>query len=163
MLLQVSLLLLLFYLVIFTTIIVDPVNNLFFSGFSNGAEYGAGNTMSMHGDIYSYGILVLETITGKRPIGSEFREGLSLREYVQLGLQDRVMDVVDMRLSLDLTDGLQTANDSSYKRKIECVVLLLKLGMSCSHELPSSRLPTGDIIKELLAIKESLSMEYRVR
>uniref|UniRef100_A0A0E0HWL3 Receptor kinase-like protein Xa21 n=1 Tax=Oryza nivara TaxID=4536 RepID=A0A0E0HWL3_ORYNI len=148
-----------------SSVLQSSTNSLGFRGTIGYAapEYGAGNTMSMHGDIYSYGILVLETITGKRPIGSEFREGLSLREYVQLGLQDRVMDVVDMRLSLDLTDGLQTANDSSYKRKIECIVLLLKLGMSCSHELPSSRLPTGDIIKELLAIKESLSMEYRVR
>ncbi|KAM0878560.1 hypothetical protein ACQ4PT_034790 [Festuca glaucescens] len=49
-------------------------------------EYGAGNTVSTCGDIYSYGILVLEMVTGKRPINSKFREGLSLREYVELGL-----------------------------------------------------------------------------
>lgn len=116
----------------------------------------------MHGDIYSYGILVLETITGKRPTDSKFSQGLSLREYVELGLHDRMMDVVDMQLSLDLENGLQTASGSSYRRKIDCVVSLLRLGMSCSQELPSSRMPTGDIIKELHAIKESLSREYRM-
>lgn len=120
-------------------------------------EYGAGNMVSTNGDIYSYGILVLETVTGKKPAGSEFRQGLSLREYVKSGLEDEVMEIVDMRLCMDLTNGIPTGNDATYKRKVECIVLLLKLGMSCSQELPSSRSSTGDIVKELLAIKESLS------
>ncbi|CAN6372473.1 unnamed protein product [Urochloa humidicola] len=119
-------------------------------------EYGAGNMVSTNGDIYSYGILVLETITGKRPTDSGFRQELSLREYVELGLQNRVMEVVDIRLSWDLENGLQTMNDSSYRRKIDCVVSLLRLGMSCSEETPSRRMPTGDIIRELQAIKECI-------
>uniref|UniRef100_R7WEQ8 Receptor kinase-like protein Xa21 n=1 Tax=Aegilops tauschii TaxID=37682 RepID=R7WEQ8_AEGTA len=122
-------------------------------------EYGVGNPVSKHGDIYSYGILVLETATGKRPTDSKFRQGLSLREYVELGLCDSMMEVVDMRLSLDLEYGLQTVNASAYKRTIDCLVSLLKLGISCSQELPSSRMPTGDIVKELHAMKESLSRE----
>ncbi|VAI11050.1 unnamed protein product [Triticum turgidum subsp. durum] len=122
-------------------------------------EYGAGNPVSKHGDVYSYGILVLETATGKRPTDSKFRQGLSLREYVELGLCDSMMEVVDMRLSLDLEYGLQTVNASAYKRTIDCLVSLLKLGISCSQELPSSRMPTGDIVKELHAMKESLSRE----
>ncbi|KAL6654821.1 hypothetical protein ACP70R_008286 [Stipagrostis hirtigluma subsp. patula] len=120
-------------------------------------EYGAGNTVSTNGDIYSYGILVLETITGKRPTDSLFRQESSLREYVELGLRDGVMDVVDKRLSSDLENGLRTTNDSSHRRKIDCLVSLLRLGMSCSEEVPSSRMPTGVIIKELHAIKESVA------
>ncbi|XP_062183493.1 receptor kinase-like protein Xa21 [Phragmites australis] len=117
-------------------------------------EYGAGNTVSTNGDIYSYGILVLETITGKRPTDSGFRQGSNLREYVELGLLNGVMDVVDIRLSSDLENRLQSTNDSSYRRQIDCLVSLLRLGMSCSEEMPSSRMPTGDIIRELQAIKE---------
>uniref|UniRef100_A0A0E0MGF6 non-specific serine/threonine protein kinase n=1 Tax=Oryza punctata TaxID=4537 RepID=A0A0E0MGF6_ORYPU len=130
-------------------------------GFRGTIEYGAGNMVSTNGDIYSYGILVLEAVTGKKPAGSEFRQGLSLREYVKFGLQDDVMGIVDVHLSMDLTNGLPTENDATYKRKAECIVLLLKLGMSCSQELPSSRSSTGDIVRELLAIKESLSSEHR--
>ena len=85
----------------------------------NATEYGAGNMVSTHGDIYSYGILVLETITGRRPTDSAFRQGLSLREHVDLALQDRIVDAVDTRLSLDLLNELRTVGESAYKRKTE--------------------------------------------
>lgn len=126
-------------------------------------EYGAGNMVSTHGDIYSYGILVLETITGNRPTESRYRQGLmSLREHVDLALRDRTMDAVDERLFADLENELHTmGDDCSYKRKMDCVAALLSLGMSCTQELPSSRMPTESIIKELLAIKASLLGEHR--
>ncbi|XP_062197181.1 receptor kinase-like protein Xa21 isoform X2 [Phragmites australis] len=119
-------------------------------------EYGAGNMVSTHGDIYSYGILVLETVTGKRPTDSEFPQGLSLREYVEVGLHGRVLDVVDTQLSSCLENELQSADKFSCKTKIDCLISLLRLGVSCSHEMPSNRLPAGDIINELRDIKESL-------
>jgi serine/threonine protein kinase len=116
---------------------------------SHGAEYGAGNMVSTHGDVYSYGILVLELVTGKRPTDGSSTQGLSLREYVELGLHgsgSRVLDVVDTQLSLGRVDELQT----------DCVVSLLRLGVSCSHEMPSSRMATGDVVRELRGINESL-------
>lgn len=128
---------------------------------SNATEYGAGNMVSTHGDIYSYGILVLETITGNRPTDSRYRQGLDLREHVDLSLHDRTMDAVDTRLSADLENELHTIGDSSYNRKINCVVSLLSLGVSCTQELPSKRMPTECIIKELLVIKDSLLREQR--
>lgn len=129
---------------------------------TNETEYGAGNMVSAHGDIYSYGILILETITGRRPTDSAFGQGLSLREYVDLALlQDRMMDAIDTSLSFDLQNVLGTAGDSAYKRKTDCVVSILRLGMSCTQELPSSRTSTEDIIKELVAIKDALLREPR--
>lgn len=122
-------------------------------------EYGAGNMVSTHGDIYSYGILVLETISGKRPTDSRFGQGLSLCEYIDLALQNLVMDIVDSRLSLDLESDLQDIGHPSYERKIDCLVSVLRLGISCSQESPTSRMPTRDIIKELNAVRESLSVE----
>lgn len=68
-------------------------------------EYGAGNVVSTNGDIYSYGILVLETVTGKKPTDTRFRQGLTLREYVELGLDDRVIDIVDTQLSFFFCGG----------------------------------------------------------
>ena len=77
----------------------------------NATQYGAGNVVSTNGDIYSYGILVLEMVTARRPTDTTFREGLSLREYVELALlHNGTMDIIDMRLSLSLkNDELQGA------------------------------------------------------
>ena len=128
----------------------------------NATEYGAGNMVSTNGDVYSYGILVLETVTGKRPTDSRFRQGLSLREYVELGLHDRVMDVLDRWLLMDLENGREAGDGHSYRRKIDCVISLLRLGMSCSHETPSSRMLTAEIVKELHDIRESLLTEHSI-
>ncbi|KAF7045858.1 hypothetical protein CFC21_054921 [Triticum aestivum] len=116
-------------------------------------EYGAGNMVSTNGDIYSYGILVLETVTGKRPTDTIFRQGLRLREYVEKALGHSMMDVIDKRLE----DELRTADDFSRKKKMDCLTSLLRLGMWCCDETPSSRMLTGDIVRQLEAIKESLS------
>jgi serine/threonine protein kinase len=116
--------------------------------------------VSTNGDIYSYGILVLEMLTGRRPTDSTFREGSSLREYVELALLNGSMDVIDTRLSLSLRTELQgegeAEGNSSHKRKTDCLIALLRLGLSCSEELPCSRMPTADIIKELLVMKGSI-------
>ncbi|XP_037480139.1 receptor kinase-like protein Xa21 [Triticum dicoccoides] len=123
-------------------------------------EYGAGNMVSTHGDIYSFGILVLETVTAKRPTDSRFGQGLGLCEYVELALHNNsVMGVVDSRLPLDLKSDHQTVDYHSNKRNVDCLVSVLRLGISCSQESPSSRMPTRGIIKELKAIKESLSTQ----
>lgn len=121
-------------------------------------EYGAGNMVSTYGDIYSYGILVLETMTGKRPTDSNFLEGSSLRQYVERGLGGRLMDVVNTRLSLGLENERQSADDSACRQSqnTHCLISLLRLGLSCSQEMPSSRMKTADILKDLHDIKESL-------
>uniref|UniRef100_A0A0D9XTD0 Receptor kinase-like protein Xa21 n=1 Tax=Leersia perrieri TaxID=77586 RepID=A0A0D9XTD0_9ORYZ len=105
-------------------------------------EYGVGNIASTHGDIYSYGILVLETVTGKRPSDSIFQPALSLRQYVEPGLHGRVIDVVDMKLLSDSVDYVQNPNDSPSRRISGCLVSLLRLGLSCSNELPSTTTTT---------------------
>nr|CAB3491805.1 unnamed protein product [Digitaria exilis] len=144
-----------------SSIVQQSVSSMGFRGTIGYAapEYGAGNVVSTNGDIYSYGILVLEMVTGKRPTDSMFSEGLNMREYVELALHNGVMDAIDMRLSLSLNNEFQgvSEGDSSHKRKTDCVIALLRLGLSCSKELPSNRMPTGDIVKELLVIKGSLS------
>ncbi|KAG2562674.1 hypothetical protein PVAP13_8KG212500, partial [Panicum virgatum] len=119
-------------------------------------EYGAGNVASTNGDIYSYGILVLEMVTGNRSTDSIFTQGTSLREYVALAVTPIEHQMLLTRLYSRLNDELHDGGDALFKSKIDCLISLLRLGLSCSEEVPSSRMPAEDIIKELLGIKEFL-------
>ncbi|KAB2063996.1 hypothetical protein ES319_A10G258400v1 [Gossypium barbadense] len=58
-------------------------------------EYGMGSELSTKGDVYSYGILLLEMFTGKSPIDERFREGLSLHNFVKAALPERIIEITD--------------------------------------------------------------------
>ena len=80
------------------------------------SEYGLGNEVSTHGDVYSFGILLLEMLTGKRPMGNEFRETIELRNYVQRALPERMSTFVDQQLLTETEDDEpSTSNTSSIR------------------------------------------------
>ncbi|XP_058006605.1 probable LRR receptor-like serine/threonine-protein kinase At3g47570 [Hevea brasiliensis] len=58
-------------------------------------EYGIGSQTSTSGDIFSYGILLLEMFTGKRPTDHMFKEGTSLRNFVKRALPEQVTQILD--------------------------------------------------------------------
>ncbi|THG16652.1 putative receptor-like protein kinase At3g47110 [Camellia sinensis] len=58
-------------------------------------EYGMGSEVSAYGDIYSFGILVLEMFTGKRPTDEILKDGLSLHNFVKEALPDSVSEISD--------------------------------------------------------------------
>lgn len=57
-----------------------------------------GRDMSKHGDIYSYGILLMEMLTGQRQTDDMFKDGLNLRNYVKKLLPNQVMHAVDPQM-----------------------------------------------------------------
>jgi len=53
--------------------------------------YGMGGQIFVLGDIYSYGVLLLEMFTGKRPNNDMFKDGLSIQKFTAIALPKRVM------------------------------------------------------------------------
>ncbi|XP_030964938.1 putative receptor-like protein kinase At3g47110 [Quercus lobata] len=54
-------------------------------------EYGMGGEVSTEGDVYSYGVLVLEMFTGRRPTDDMFKDGLNLHNFVKMCLPKRLI------------------------------------------------------------------------
>lgn len=119
-----------------------------------GTEYGLGGQVSPQGDVYSYGILLLEMLTGKRPTDIMFGEGLSLHEFCQKAIPDKITEIVDSRLLVTYSEEHTEVVEDINR---EYLVSFARIGVACSAEFPTQRMGIKDAITELHAIKEKLA------
>ncbi|KAI3881814.1 hypothetical protein MKW92_031417, partial [Papaver armeniacum] len=124
--------------------------------------YGMGSEVSTNGDVYSYGIMVLELFTGKRPTDGMFTDGLSLHTFVKTALlRDRVMQIVDPTVLLapvhpqnNDANNNEILIDSTRDAKLqEALSGIVSLGVACSIESPRERMDMVQVLKELQSIK----------
>ena len=118
-------------------------------------EYGMGGDVSMTGDVYSFGILLLEMFTRRRPTDNMFNDGLTLHEFAKMSLPEKLMEIVDSSLLLDLKPrASNSSNPGNYGAKIEeCLATIVKIGVLCSMESPSERMQIIDVVAKLHAAK----------
>ncbi|MED6136360.1 hypothetical protein PIB30_055478 [Stylosanthes scabra] len=121
-------------------------------------EYGAGGSVSAEGDMYSYGILLLEMLTSKKPTDTMFVEGLSLHKFCKMAIPEGITDIVDSQLLIPFDEGeRRIPQQQNVEDTIgECLVLFASIGIACSEESPSQRMGIKDVIMELHAIKQKL-------
>ncbi|XP_077230239.1 receptor kinase-like protein Xa21 isoform X2 [Tasmannia lanceolata] len=116
-------------------------------------EYGMGGKRSMRGDVYSYGILLLEMFTGKSPTDNMFTDGLTLIHFAKMALPDRVMEIIDPQLfseEVQVTNNSNNEDHSNMRNRMHnCVVSMFRIGVSCCAESPRDRMEMGDVVKEL--------------
>eukprot|EP01018_Ginkgo_biloba_P011087 Gb_14147 [translate_table: standard] len=67
-------------------------------------EYGLGGRTSTKGDVYSYGIVVLELVTGNKPTSDMFEGELNLHKWVSMAFPQRVEEIIDKCLLRDMRD-----------------------------------------------------------
>ncbi|KAL5703672.1 non-specific serine/threonine protein kinase [Ranunculus cassubicifolius] len=134
-------------------------------------EYGVGGKVSTQGDMYSYGILLLEMFTGKMPTNEMFKDGLNLYDFVSMALPDRVSEIVDASL-ISETDGVEeegeigesgNVNESEEApalsrrtmqwKRLDCFVSVLTIALSCCAPLPKDRTVVTDVVKKMIDVR----------
>ncbi|KAL9312817.1 hypothetical protein ACSQ67_018269 [Phaseolus vulgaris] len=123
---------------------------------------------STEGDVYSFGILVLEMFTGKRPTDEMFKEGLSLRKFVSaMDENEVVMMGGDRRLIEDygystqssISDDHSSGFDSNTHCMLkaeECIADVIRVGLSCTAYQPKDRWSMREALSKLQAINHSM-------
>eukprot|EP01018_Ginkgo_biloba_P027334 Gb_24907 [translate_table: standard] len=111
-------------------------------------EYGQGGMVSAKGDVYSYGILLLEMLTRRQPTDDMFSGGLNLQKWVNMAFPERLVEVVDECLFTNVSDD-------EHHKIYECVRKMMGVGLACTKEMPQQRPQMRDVVGALKSIKKA--------
>ncbi|PPD70503.1 hypothetical protein GOBAR_DD32621 [Gossypium barbadense] len=119
-------------------------------------EYGLGSELSTKGDVYSYGILLLEMFTGKRPTHDMFKEGFSIHIFVMAALPERITEIIDPILLQERSRHRTPGNITFSDRHLQHLNSIFEIGLACSAESPSERMDMSDVVSKLCSIRDKL-------
>ncbi|KAK8648474.1 hypothetical protein V6N13_129226 [Hibiscus sabdariffa] len=111
-------------------------------------EYGSEGIVSIKGDVYSFGILMMETIMRKKPTDEMFSEETSLRSLVKETLPSMLNQFGDTNLLS--TAGRKHVADNN------CAVSVLQVALECSVEKPYKSPDMKEVVTKLAKIKVKL-------
>jgi serine/threonine protein kinase len=136
-----------------------------------------GGEASEQGDVYSYGIFLLEMFTGKRPIDKMFQDGFNIHNFVNMALPEKLVQIVDPNLLKREVNELAVATEedgynyndieaveesvhiknlSQITSNVQkCLLSIFQISLACSLESPKERMNMGDVTRELHRIKKA--------
>lgn len=97
------------------------------------------------GDVYSFGIVLLELITGKQPTDPSFSEGVDLVKWVNIGLQSKegINSILDPRVGSPAPYNMDS---------------FLGVGILCTSKLPMQRPSMREVVKMLKEVAPNIEL-----
>ncbi|KAL2228819.1 UNVERIFIED_CONTAM: Receptor kinase-like protein Xa21 [Sesamum indicum] len=109
-------------------------------------EYGSEGMVSTMVDVYSYGILLMEIFTGKKPTDDKFTGDLTMKKWVSESLQDEIMEIVDAKL-------VTMMNEAELDAKSKLFRLVMTLALECTEDLPENRIDMMNVLARVKKIQ----------
>ncbi|CAL9004721.1 unnamed protein product [Prunus brigantina] len=112
-------------------------------------EYGMEGIVSTRGDVYSFGIVVMETFTRRKPTDEMFVGEMNFKQWITKSLlPDAIKDgVVDDNLLGTEQD------DDDFVSKMDCLSSIMRLALACCAESPEERISMKEVVATLEKIK----------
>ncbi|PHU13908.1 hypothetical protein BC332_15113 [Capsicum chinense] len=108
-------------------------------------EYGQDGIVSTRCDVYSFGILMMETFTRTRPSDEIFTGELSIQSWVSDSFPSGIHKVAD--------SNLIQPGDEQIDAKMQCLLSLVELALSCTVVIPDARISMEDALSTLKKIR----------
>ncbi|TQE01695.1 hypothetical protein C1H46_012639 [Malus baccata] len=139
------------------------------------AEYGMGGQVLTLGDVYSFGVLLLEMFTGKRPTDDMFGDHLSILQFTAMAMPDHAMDIVDPSLLVIEREDADTTDDDNNDNDVQenklqniknaawskeeawriFLVSVIQIGLSCTAISPGERMHMNVVVNKMNGIRDS--------
>ncbi|XP_020592642.1 receptor kinase-like protein Xa21 [Phalaenopsis equestris] len=119
-----------------------------------GPEYGEVAPLSPSADVYSFGIVLLEILTGRRPTDDVFSDNLTLHNHIKMTLPHGINYIVDRKMFTKEQRNASKAGGEqprwfSCQSINKCLLSLIELGLSCSVSSPKERPSMKDVTAKL--------------
>ncbi|KAL3848773.1 hypothetical protein ACJIZ3_010655 [Penstemon smallii] len=111
-------------------------------------EYGSAGLVSTSVDVYSFGILLMETFTRHKPTNEMFLGELTLKSWVFEALPNDLMKIVDV--------DLLNVDEENFGAKNEMLKSIIELALECTNNSPEERLNIKVALLRLKQIKFEL-------
>lgn len=108
-----------------------------------------GRKATVAGDVYSFGITLLELFTGKSPTHEDFRGEQNLTKWVQ---SSYLRDLMQRDGFHSHYEGSQISGD----RMMKCLIEVIDVGISCTADYANTRITMKDALSRLENARHSL-------
>ncbi|KAL1562633.1 non-specific serine/threonine protein kinase [Salvia divinorum] len=109
-------------------------------------EYGSEGLVSTRCDVFSYGVMLMEVFTRKKPSDDMFIGDLSLKSWIERSAPEFTYQVIDANLVMNVEEEI-------VDKTVEFTTFILELACKCSAHSPNERINMKEAVAELHKIK----------